>query len=152
MYCYYSYLKDLVIYFMFYYIAACYWFTCVPLHQLQTRLGKALHVDSLMFCYISCRRGWARRYMTCRRSARWTRVWPTTRRSGNRGCSPSRPTPPARTRYISRNTCDILQHWTVKSTYKEPAYKELPVIRNWFSFPNRYQGNSSLYVDKKLQL
>jgi len=25
---------------------------------------------------------------------------------------------------------------TVKSSYKEPAYKELLVIRNWFSFPN----------------
>ena len=25
---------------------------------------------------------------------------------------------------------------TAKSAYKEPAYKELPVIRNGFSFPN----------------
>ena len=26
------------------------------------------------------------------------------------------------------------------STYKEPAYKELQVIRNRFSFPNLYKG------------
>jgi len=25
---------------------------------------------------------------------------------------------------------------TVKSAYNEPAYKELLLIRNWFSFPN----------------
>jgi len=40
----------------------------------------------------------------------------------------------------------------VKSTYKEPAYKELPVIRNWFSFPNLYHETSSLYVYKELML
>jgi len=43
---------------------------------------------------------------------------------------------------------------TVKSAYKEPAYKELPVIRNWFSLPNLYQGttkHSSLYLSKELQ-
>ena len=28
----------------------------------------------------------------------------------------------------------------VKSVYKKPAYKECLVIRNWFSFPNLYQG------------
>jgi len=28
---------------------------------------------------------------------------------------------------------------TVKSAYKESAYKERPVIGNWFSFPNLYQ-------------
>ena len=27
---------------------------------------------------------------------------------------------------------------TVKSAYKEPAYKELLVIRNWFLFPSLY--------------
>ena len=27
------------------------------------------------------------------------------------------------------------KRYTVKSGYKEPAYKELPVIRNWFSLP-----------------
>ena len=26
-----------------------------------------------------------------------------------------------------------------KSAYKEPAYKELPLITNWFSFPNIYK-------------
>jgi len=25
---------------------------------------------------------------------------------------------------------------TVKSAYKEPAYKEFPIVKNWFSFPN----------------
>jgi len=34
-----------------------------------------------------------------------------------------------------------------KSAYKEPAYKELPLIKNWFSFQSQYlQGTSSLYV------
>jgi len=33
---------------------------------------------------------------------------------------------------------------TLKSDYKEPAYKELPFIRNRFSFPNHYQGISSI--------
>ena len=28
------------------------------------------------------------------------------------------------------------QSITVKFAYKEPSYKELPVIRNWFSFPS----------------
>ena len=46
---------------------------------------------------------------------------------------------------------------TVKSAYKEPAYKELSVIRNWFSFPNlnqetSNQGTSSLYVCKEFRL
>jgi len=43
---------------------------------------------------------------------------------------------------------------TVESAYKEPAYKELPVIRNWFYFPELYQGTtcSSLHVYKKLRL
>ena len=34
--------------------------------------------------------------------------------------------------------------YTVMSAYKEPAYKELLVIRNLFLFPNHYQGTSSL--------
>ena len=42
--------------------------------------------------------------------------------------------------------------YTVKSAYKEPAYKELPVIRNWFAFPNLQQGISSLYDFKELRL
>jgi len=45
--------------------------------------------------------------------------------------------------------------YTVKSAYKCPPitlYKELPFIRNWFSFPNHYQGMSSLYVYKELWL
>jgi len=42
--------------------------------------------------------------------------------------------------------------YTVKSAYKEPAYKELPVIRNRFSFPNLYQKTSLLYVYKELRL
>ena len=41
---------------------------------------------------------------------------------------------------------------TVESAYKEPAYKELPVIRNWFYFPELYQGTSSLHVYKELRL
>ena len=46
---------------------------------------------------------------------------------------------------------------TVKSAYKEPAYTELAytkltVVRNWFSFPNLYQGTSSLKVYKELLL
>ena len=40
----------------------------------------------------------------------------------------------------------------VKSAYKEPAYNELPVIRNWFLFPNLYQGTSLLYIYKELRL
>jgi len=36
---------------------------------------------------------------------------------------------------------------TVKSTYKEPAYKELPVIRNLFAFTNL---NPSLFYVKKM--
>jgi len=31
-----------------------------------------------------------------------------------------------------------VQNHTIKSAYKEPAYKGLLVIRNWFSFPNLY--------------
>ena len=38
---------------------------------------------------------------------------------------------------------------TVKSAYKEPDNKELPVIRNYFSFPNLQQGTSLLYVYKE---
>jgi len=38
--------------------------------------------------------------------------------------------------------------YIVKSTYKEPAYKELPVIRNWILFPNLTQVTSSPYVYK----
>jgi len=34
---------------------------------------------------------------------------------------------------------------TVKSAYKEPAYKIILLIRNRFSFPNIYQETSSLY-------
>jgi len=34
------------------------------------------------------------------------------------------------------------------SAYKEPAYKELPAIRNWLWFPNLYYG----YVYKELRL
>ena len=41
---------------------------------------------------------------------------------------------------------------TVKSAYKEPAYKELPVIRNWFLFSNPYQETISLYIYKELWL
>jgi len=33
---------------------------------------------------------------------------------------------------------------TLQSPDKEPAFKELPFIRNWFLFPNFYQGTSSL--------
>jgi len=33
---------------------------------------------------------------------------------------------------------------TVKSDNKKPTYKEPPVIRNWFAFPNPYA--SLLYV------
>ena len=32
--------------------------------------------------------------------------------------------------------------YTVNFAHKEPSYKELPGIRNWFSFPNFYQGTS----------
>jgi len=49
----------------------------------------------------------------------------------------------------------VLYVWfyvTVQSAYKEPAYKELLVIRNLFSFHNLYQGTSSLYVYKELRL
>jgi len=42
--------------------------------------------------------------------------------------------------------------YTVKSPYKEPAYKELLVIRNRFPFPNLYQGTSLLYAYKKCWL
>ena len=41
---------------------------------------------------------------------------------------------------------------TVKSAYRKSAYKKIPVIRYWFSFPNHYQGTSSLYVYKELRL
>ena len=37
--------------------------------------------------------------------------------------------------------CVKVYRYTVESAYKEPAYKELPVLRNWFSFPNLYQRN-----------
>jgi len=43
------------------------------------------------------------------------------------------------------------EYITVESAYKESAYKELPVIRNWFYFPNLYQGTSSLHVYKELR-
>jgi len=44
---------------------------------------------------------------------------------------------------------DVNKHIsTVKSACKEPAYKELLVIRNWFSFPNIYQGTIVLDVNK----
>jgi len=39
--------------------------------------------------------------------------------------------------------------FTVKSAYKEPAYKELLVVRNWFSLPNLYLGIGSLNVYKE---
>jgi len=42
--------------------------------------------------------------------------------------------------------------YTVNYVYKEPAYNELHVIRNWFSFPNIHQGTSSLYVYNELRL
>jgi len=45
------------------------------------------------------------------------------------------------------SNCNIII--TVMSAYKEPAYKELLVIRNWFSFPNPKQETSSLYVNKE---
>ena len=37
---------------------------------------------------------------------------------------------------------------TAKSPYKEPAYMELPVIKNWFSFPNQYKetNSDSIYI------
>jgi len=41
---------------------------------------------------------------------------------------------------------------TVKSAYKEFAYKDILVKRNWFSFPIFFLGISSIYVYKKLQL
>jgi len=40
----------------------------------------------------------------------------------------------------------------VKFAYKEPAYKEVPVIKNGYLFPNLYQGTSSLYVTMELRL
>ena len=40
----------------------------------------------------------------------------------------------------------------IQSAYKEPTYKELLVIRNWFSFTNIYHETSSLYVYKELRL
>jgi len=46
----------------------------------------------------------------------------------------------------------ITRHITVKSAHKEPANKELPVIRNWLLFLNLYQGTSSLYIYKELRL
>jgi len=39
---------------------------------------------------------------------------------------------------------------TVKSGYYKSADKELRVIRNWFSYHNSYQGNSSLHVYRQL--
>jgi len=46
----------------------------------------------------------------------------------------------------------IVFAFTVESANKEPTYKELPVIRNYFYFPNLYQGTSSLHVYKELWL
>ena len=40
-------------------------------------------------------------------------------------------------------SCDPKQT-TANSTYKEPTYKELTVIRNKFPFPKLYQRTSSL--------
>ena len=39
------------------------WPNCVPLHQLQTRLGHSLYVGLIVYHYISCRHGWAIHYM-----------------------------------------------------------------------------------------
>jgi len=41
---------------------------------------------------------------------------------------------------------------TVKSAYKEPAYKDLPVIRNWITLPNLYEETSSLNVNREFRL
>jgi len=43
---------------------------------------------------------------------------------------------------ISINGDDKDETCTVKSAYWEPAFKELPVIKNWFSFPNLYKGTN----------
>jgi len=43
------------------------------------------------------------------------------------------------------------KHNTVRSAYKEPAYKEMLDIRNWFSFSNLEQGTSTLYIYKELR-
>jgi len=44
---------------------------------------------------------------------------------------------PIYTMEVARNISSLSQFpGTVKSGYRELAYKELPVIRNWFSFPN----------------
>jgi len=37
---------------------------------------------------------------------------------------------------LSKQLSYSVECFTVKSAYKEPAYYELPVIRNWISFPN----------------
>ena len=41
---------------------------------------------------------------------------------------------------------------TVEFDYKEPTYKELSVIRNWFSFHNLKEGTSLPYAYKELRL
>jgi len=43
-------------------------------------------------------------------------------------------------------------HSIEMSANKEPAYKELPVIENWFSILSFYQGISTLHVYKELRL
>jgi len=43
--------------------------------------------------------------------------------------------------FIIVPTYVLYVYYSVKCAYKEPAYKDLPVIRNWFSFPNLYQGD-----------
>ena len=40
---------------------------------------------------------------------------------------------------------------TEQSTYTESAYNKLPVKRKQVSFPNLYQGTSSLYVYRELR-
>jgi len=41
---------------------------------------------------------------------------------------------------------------TIEFAYKEPTYKELPVIRNWLPFSNLKQGTSLLYAYKEILL
>jgi len=43
-------------------------------------------------------------------------------------------------------------HGHLKSAYKEPAYKNFPFTRNWFSFSNLKQGTSLLYFYEELWL
>jgi len=46
----------------------------------------------------------------------------------------------------------VVMIYTAKSVYKEPAYKELPVIRNLHSIPNLNKCTNSLYIYKEFRL